>query len=176
MLTRLGFTAQQFRLTADGQSAAEEIQRENTPPARQIPCKAHTDSGSNNNTNSASKIDNITMIASDGTVTMESLDNTVDPGTSLFPCCAPWHPYTLVLMDLQMPICDGFSSTSLIRSMNTSIHQPYICALTANAMEGDAEQCLAHGMDAYLSKPINIHTIIQTMNQAAQQQIAQHAT
>jgi CheY-like chemotaxis protein len=49
-----------------------------------------------------------------------------------------------------MPICDGFVSTSLIRRM-VGIVQPFICALTANAMEGDAEHCLQIGMDHYLS-------------------------
>jgi len=71
-------------------------------------------------------------------------------------------------MDLQMPICDGFLSTRLIRGMS-SITQPFICALTANAMEGDAEQCLAQGMNHYMSKPLNLQALTQTLILAYQQ-------
>lgn len=61
-----------------------------------------------------------------------------------------------------MPICDGFVSTSLIRGMRNVV-QPFICALTANAMEGDAEQCIAQGMDHYLSKPLFVQTLAQAL-------------
>jgi CheY-like chemotaxis protein len=64
---------------------------------------------------------------------------------------------TLCLFPFQMPICDGFRATSLIRGM-ANIVQPFICALTANAMEGDAEHCISLGMDHYLSDhTITIH-------------------
>jgi CheY-like chemotaxis protein len=52
--------------------------------------------------------------------------------------------YTFFAVRVQMPICDGFVSTSLIRRM-VGIVQPFISALTANAMEGDAEHCLQMG-------------------------------
>jgi CheY-like chemotaxis protein len=63
--------------------------------------------------------------------------------------------FDLVLMDVQMPDMDGFAATAAIRAQEraTGAHVP-IVALTAHAMKGDAERCLAAGMDAYIAKPI----------------------
>ena len=61
-------------------------------------------------------------------------------------------PYTAVLMDCHMPELDGYETTRRIRAAGG--HQPYIIAVTANAMQGDKEVCLAAGMDNYVSKPV----------------------
>jgi two-component system, sensor histidine kinase and response regulator len=65
-------------------------------------------------------------------------------------------PYSLIFMDCQMPEMDGFETTRQIRKMEslTGKHIP-IVAMTAHAIEGSREQCLAAGMDEYMSKPID---------------------
>ena len=64
----------------------------------------------------------------------------------------------VILLDIQMPIMDGLEATKIIRSQLKN--QPYIVALTANAMVEDREICLLAGMDNYISKPIKIEELI----------------
>lgn len=74
--------------------------------------------------------------------------------------------YDIILMDIQMPIMNGIVTTKKIRSIekSTNSHTPII-AITANALLGDKEECLAAGMDDYISKPFQIETLISKMKQ-----------
>jgi signal transduction histidine kinase/DNA-binding response OmpR family regulator len=73
--------------------------------------------------------------------------------------------FDVVLMDVQMPVMDGLEAATAIREKEkeTGEHIPII-ALTAHAMKGDMEKCLAAGMDAYLSKPINKDELMRQMD------------
>ncbi|WP_017295137.1 PAS domain S-box protein [Geminocystis herdmanii] len=65
--------------------------------------------------------------------------------------------YDVIFMDMQMPEMDGVTATKIIRA--SSQHQPYIIALTANALEVDREICVSAGMDNFITKPIKINEI-----------------
>ena len=78
----------------------------------------------------------------------------------------PGH-FDVVLMDVQMPELDGLSATVLIRQRERSAggHIP-IVAMTAHAMSGDRERCLASGMDDYISKPLHPHELVEAVERA----------
>ncbi|KAF1848518.1 uncharacterized protein K460DRAFT_403798 [Cucurbitaria berberidis CBS 394.84] len=86
----------------------------------------------------------------DGFKTIDALERASDNG----------RPFHLVLMDVQMPHCDGYEATRLIRKhSNPEIRNVLIIAMTASAIEGDREKCLESGMNNYLAKPVRAQTL-----------------
>jgi two-component system sensor histidine kinase/response regulator len=72
--------------------------------------------------------------------------------------------YDIILMDCQMPEMDGYEATRRIRACQSIAPQPYIIAVTAHAMLGASEKCLAAGMNDYVSKPIVLETFAAALD------------
>ncbi|KAJ4346543.1 Chk1 protein kinase [Didymosphaeria variabile] len=86
----------------------------------------------------------------DGFKTINALERASDSG----------RPFHLILMDVQMPHCDGYEATKLIRKhKDPSIRNILIIAMTASAIQGDREKCLESGMNNYLAKPVRAQTL-----------------
>jgi len=82
---------------------------------------------------------------------------------------AAWAGFDCALMDVQMPEMGGFECTTIIRAreQGTRVHLPII-AMTAHAMSGDEARCVAVGMDAYLSKPIDPNALFDVVERHLQ--------
>ena len=74
--------------------------------------------------------------------------------------------YDLVLMDVQMPEMDGLEASRRITAKWPPRQRPRIVAMTANAMQGDREECLAAGMDDYVTKPIRVEALVEALERA----------
>lgn len=88
----------------------------------------------------------LVLSAMDGESGLKSLEKNID--------------INIVLMDIMMPVMDGYQAMGLIRKNEKLNHIPII-ALTANAMPGDKEKCLEAGATDYLSKPVNVDRLIK---------------
>ena len=75
------------------------------------------------------------------------------------------QPYDVVLMDVQMPEMDGLEASRRITAKYKPEQRPRIIAMTANAMQGDREECLAAGMDDYVTKPIRVDALVAALMQ-----------
>jgi signal transduction histidine kinase/CheY-like chemotaxis protein/putative methionine-R-sulfoxide reductase with GAF domain/tetratricopeptide (TPR) repeat protein len=71
--------------------------------------------------------------------------------------------YDVVLMDVQMPEMDGLEASRRIAARWPAAERPRIVAMTANAMEGDREMCIAAGMDDYITKPIRVEQLVESL-------------
>jgi CheY-like chemotaxis protein len=71
--------------------------------------------------------------------------------------------YDVVLMDVQMPEMDGLEASRRINAQWPATKRPRIVAMTANAMQGDREMCLAAGMDDYITKPIRVDQLVEAL-------------
>ncbi|MGZ9222787.1 MAG: response regulator, partial [Anaerolineales bacterium] len=89
-------------------------------------------------------------LAANGIEAMESLER---------------QTYDVILMDVQMPDMDGLEATRNIRKLMNAA-KPHIIAMTANAMEGDRELCIAAGMNDYISKPIHVNELVEALTKA----------
>ncbi|HMJ71359.1 MAG TPA: two-component regulator propeller domain-containing protein [Cyclobacteriaceae bacterium] len=96
------------------------------------------------------KLGYTTKIVSNGREVLEEVDR---------------NKYDLILMDIQMPEMDGLEATRIIRKSGGK--QPFIVAITANAMQGDREECMTAGMDDYISKPIKLDLLVATLQRYA---------
>ncbi|KAM3583437.1 hypothetical protein VKS41_004350 [Umbelopsis sp. WA50703] len=76
--------------------------------------------------------------------------------------------YTAFLCDCNMPECDGFQATALIRAAEEDYRKIPILAISANAMAGDREKCLTAKMDDYVSKPLTIPQLGAALNRMLQ--------
>ncbi len=93
----------------------------------------------------------------------------VETGAAAVQSCLR-NDYGFVLMDVQMPGMDGLEATRLIRKRKEAVRLP-IVAMTAHAMPGDRERCLAAGMDSYLAKPIRLETLMEEIMEMRASQV-----
>src|SRR5262245_14068473 len=143
-----------------------DVQILETPPQQIVGDVTHQESGSNSL--AGLKI----LLAEDGDTNRKLLRITLARGGAKVTTAengqialllADKEDFDLVLMDMQMPVMDGYTATRKLRDRG---YTKPIIALTAHAMKGDREKCETAGCSGYLSKPINLDTLVQTVSDA----------
>jgi PAS domain S-box-containing protein len=101
-----------------------------------------------------------------GKALLERIGYRIDLAADGIEALAAWEAtsYDAILMDCQMPVMDGYQATREIRAREQGLKRIPIIAVTAHAMAGAAEECLAAGMDAYQSKPLDRDLLVQCLN------------
>ena len=102
----------------------------------------------------------IRRMLEDAGATVAVVDNGERAVTEVIKAEQSGRPYDVVVMDMQMPVMTGFDATARLRGLGSRVP---IIALTAAAMRGDREKCLACGCDEYLSKPIDRHALLDAV-------------
>ncbi|MBX2865204.1 MAG: response regulator [Leptolyngbyaceae cyanobacterium MAG.088] len=86
------------------------------------------------------------------------------------------QPYDVILMDVHMPEMDGLTATEKICKQWAVSERPHIVALTASAMKGDRDLCIASGMNNYVSKPIHVPDLVTALKQVQPLESSQHSS
>jgi CheY-like chemotaxis protein len=109
-------------------------------------------------------------VVSNGQEALNAVVRKVETATKQFSISEKAHPevYNVVLMDVQMPKMDGLEATRAIRtdSRVPRRYQPFIIALTANAMQNDRDRCIEAGMELFVTKPVVINPLMQALKTA----------
>jgi CheY-like chemotaxis protein len=102
---------------------------------------------------------------------VDAYDNGLEAVEAIRAKSAQGAPYHLLLLDLQMPVLDGYEATRRIRAdANAAVREMLIIAMTASAITGDREKCLEAGMNNYLAKPVRANVLKKMLDSYIQQQ------
>ncbi|RKO86925.1 hypothetical protein BDK51DRAFT_26566, partial [Blyttiomyces helicus] len=83
--------------------------------------------------------------------------------------------FEVILMDVQMPVLDGYEATRVIRNSISTAVDTHIIGVTAHAMQGDRDACMSAGMDDYVTKPIRIHDLVAAIKKCKRSEIGTSA-